>query len=324
MPAVKIRPAAFDEASLAADVMTAAFPREPQDAVITARRWQYPKDGWVSGRFIAELDGEPAAYLEWIHGPWALLPERHCWVEVWMDLKHMDEKILTDLWMWIEERAVAEGARTLAAACGEDEPEMITALESLGYEHERTERVWTLDLRRHGARLTADAEATRARMQDAGITLTPLSAWNDPDRHRKLHELNELTRLDVPHTAPILPQTLADFMVRVDSPNTPSDRWWVALHADDPVAMSYLSYPPERGVVWTAYTGCHPCYRGRGIARAVKLQSLAQAIELGVPEVRTDNDSENGAMLHINETLGYERMPGYLSFLKRLPTGALR
>jgi GNAT superfamily N-acetyltransferase len=88
--------------------------------------------------------------------------------------------------------------------------------------------------------------------------------------------------------------------------------------------MSYLSYPPVRGVVWTAFTGTHRAYRGRGIARAVKLQTLAQAAELGVPEVRTDNDSENAPMLHINETLGYTTMPGYVSFVKRLLAGALR
>jgi hypothetical protein len=40
--------------------------------------------------------------------------------------------------------------------------------------------------------------------------------------------------------------------------------------------------------------------------------------------VRTDNDSENKPMLHINERLGYEQMPGYLSFEKRLRGGPLR
>jgi GNAT superfamily N-acetyltransferase len=88
--------------------------------------------------------------------------------------------------------------------------------------------------------------------------------------------------------------------------------------------MSYLAYPPVRGVVWTNYTATHPGYRGRGIARAVKLQTLAQAADLGIPEVRTDNDSENAPMLHINETLGYTTMPGYVSFVKRLSHGALR
>jgi GNAT superfamily N-acetyltransferase len=70
--------------------------------------------------------------------------------------------------------------------------------------------------------------------------------------------------------------------------------------------------------VWTGFTCTHPDYRGRGIARAVKLQSLAQAIELGIPSVRTGNDSENAPMLHINETLGYDPLPGYISLVKRV------
>jgi RimJ/RimL family protein N-acetyltransferase len=324
VPKVTIRPARPDEAALAADIMTAAFPREPQDAVLTARRWEHPREGWTHGRFIAELEGKPAGFLEWGHGPWSQLPERNCWVEVWMDLAHMDEKVLTDWWRWIEKAAAADGARSLNAACGEDEPEMIRALQALGYKHQRTERVWTLDLRKRGADLAAAAQAARDRMREADIDLKVLAAWKDPERYRKLHELNELMRRDVPHTAPVLPQTLADFMVRVESPSTPPDRWWIAFDGDEPVAMSFLSYPPQRGPVWTSFTGTHPNYRGRGIARAVKLQTLAQAVELGVSEVRTDNDSENAPMLHINEALGYELMPGYLSFLKRLPSGPLR
>ena len=128
----------------------------------------------------------------------------------------------------------------------------------------------------------------------------------------------------MPHTSPLLPQTIDDFMTRVAAPSTPPDRWWIALDAGAPVAVSYLAYPPVRGPVWTNFTGTHPAYRGRGIARAVKLQSLAQAVELGIEEVRTDNDSENKPMLHINETLGYELLPGYVSFEKRLPARSLR
>src|SRR5260370_30435841 len=80
--------------------------------------------------------------------------------------------------------------------------------------------------------------------------------------------------------------------------------------------MSYLRFPPGRGQVWTGYPCCHPEHRGRGIARAVKLQSLAQAVALGVPYVYTDNDSENAPMLHLNERLGYGRRPGLIALLK--------
>jgi len=324
MPTPILRPAAPHEAALAADLMTAAFPREPQDPVLTARRWDHPRDGWSHGRFIANLGDTPVAFIEWSHGSWAMLPERHCWVEVWLDVAHMDEELLAYLWQWAEESAAAGGAKTLNAACGEDEPEMLKVLAARGYQHQRTEKVWSLDLAGAGERIKSEAEAARARMESAGIELTTLEQWDEPERFEKLHELNEVTRRDIPHTGPALPQTFQDFMVRVGAPNTPPGRWWIAVDGSAPVAMSYLSYPPVRGVVWTAFTGTHPAYRGRGIARAVKLQSLAQAVELGIPEVRTDNDSENGPMLHINETLGYTTQPGYVSFVKRLPAGALR
>ena len=264
-----IRPAGLHEAALAADIMTASFPREPQDPELTARRWKHPKAGWTYGRFIVEVAGEPAGYLELEHGAWSQLPERHCWLDVYLDREHMDERLLNDLWRWIEDAAAAEGSLTLMAACGEDEPEMIRVIESRGYERERTERVWSLDLRKHGGRIVADAAASRARMETAGITLTTLDRWDDRDKLRKLHELNELTRPDIPSTGPVLPQTFEDFLVRVESPGTPQGRWWMALRGQDVVAMSYLSYPPVRGSVWTSFTCCHPEHRGRGIARAV-------------------------------------------------------
>ncbi|HEY8816762.1 MAG TPA: hypothetical protein VIP57_16895, partial [Candidatus Dormibacteraeota bacterium] len=65
-------------------------------------------------------------------------------------------------------------------------------------------------------------------------------------------------------------------------------------------------------------TCTHPAYRGRGLARGIKLQTLAQAAKLGIPAVLTDNDSENAPMLHINETLGYDERRGFISFVKRV------
>jgi predicted GNAT superfamily acetyltransferase len=45
--------------------------------------------------------------------------------------------------------------------------------------------------------------------------------------------------------------------------------------------------------------------RGRGIARALKYESMGQAIEAGYERVRTSNDSDNPSILRINEQMGY-------------------
>ena len=318
MAAVTYREATLDDAELASDIMSATYPAMVHDPAIMRLRWEKPQSGFSAARFIAERDGRAIAFLAWMHGPWAKLPDRHCEVEVWLDRAAMEHALLKSVWMWIEERALAEGSRLLMAYAAEDEIEALQVLADLGYVPERAEKVWELDLTKHGARLVNEATDARKKMSDAGIRLLTLAEWKDPAKELKLHELNARTVQDVPHTLPIIPETYEDFKRRFRLPDRPPDRLWIACHGDRPVAMSYLKYPPVRGTVWTGYTCTDREFRGRGIARAVKLQTLAQAVELGVPFVCTDNDSENAPMLHINEKLGYHRRPGFVEHHKRV------
>jgi RimJ/RimL family protein N-acetyltransferase len=315
---ITYREATLEDAELAADIMTASFPTLPQDPVITRYRWEQPRRGYSIGRYIVEFDGRPVAFLTWMHGPWAQLPDRHCEIEVWLDRSMLAQDLLEPMWSWIEAKALAEGSGLLLAYAGEDEPEMLDALAALGYERDRLDRVWELDLAVHGKRLADEALQARERMRAESIELVTLADWRDPEAMRKLHELNRRTVQDVPHSVPILDEPFEDFERRVTAPDRRPDRLWIALMADQPVAMSFLKFPPVRGRVFTGFTCSDPAYRGRGIARAVKLQTLAQAFQLGVPVVFTDNDSQNAPMLHINETLGYQLRPGFVEHLKRV------
>jgi RimJ/RimL family protein N-acetyltransferase len=315
-----LRPALLEDAEMASNVMTSAYPELPEDPILTRYSWEHPREGWPAARVIAELDGEPVAFVGWTHGPWEHLPERNCYVEVWLDQSKLEPALLDFLWGWVTNDAQAEGGRLLEAQVVEDEHEMVEALRRLGYQRDRTERVWELDLPKHGHRLLTEAKAARAGAEAAGIEIVTLADWQDPNALRKLHSLAELTRRDIPTTTPVIPQSYENFVERTDSPDRLRDRLWIGLVAGDPVALSFLRFPPVRGQVWTGYTCTHPVYRGRGLARAVKLQTLAQAVELGIPAVLTDNDSENAPMLHINEALGYDERRGFISFLKRVRT----
>lgn len=315
-----LRPASLEDAALAADLMTAAYPAHPADPVVTRYRWEHPQTGWSTGRFIAEMKGRPIGYLDWAHPPRDQDPDRHCEVGVSLDRADMDRELLDFLCTWITEQAAAGGSLALEAYAGEDEPELLEALARIGYERDRFEKVWALDLKTHGGRLRAEADQARAAAERDGYEMTTVAAWEAPHKFGALLALDDATRGDIPTTFPILPETFENFMERSTSPERPHDRWWVAVRRDQPVAMSYLRYPPVRGYVWTGYTCSHPDHRGRGLARAVKLQSLNQAVELRVPVVYTENDSENAPMLHINERLGYERRPGFVSLLKRVQT----
>ncbi|HKW08216.1 MAG TPA: GNAT family N-acetyltransferase [Candidatus Dormibacteraeota bacterium] len=318
MPGVTYREATLDDAALASDLMTAAYPPMPQDPVTTEFRWRNLRKGFVAGRFIAERDGVPAAFLGWLHGPWHELPDRHCEVEVWLSRDQLDVDLLAAMWTFVEDRAAVEEPHLLLAYAGEDESEMLESLARCGFQRERLEKVWELDLRANGARLMAEAAEALQEMSNAGIALTTLAGWADPDKLRKLHQLDRRTRHDIPTSVAIVSESYEDFERRTNGPDRRADRYWVAIAGDQPVAMSYLRFPPVRGPIWTGYTCSDPAHRGRGIARAIKLQSLAQAVELGVPYVLTDNDSQNAPMLHINERLGYVRRPGFVEHHKRV------
>lgn len=55
------------------------------------------------------------------------------------------------------------------------------------------------------------------------------------------------------------------------------------------------------------FTGSHPAYRGRGLAKLAKLAALHWARDRGIREVWTGNDAENAPMLAINRGLGYRQ-----------------
>jgi GNAT superfamily N-acetyltransferase len=312
-----VRPARLEDAELAADLMTACYPPEPTDPVLTRYRWEHPPDGWLFGRYIAELDGEPVAFVSWMHPVWDQVTDRLCEIDVW-SIPALDSDHVAWLVGWIEQRSIEEGAHILNAYAAEDEPAYPAVLRRLGFERDRSERVWELDLVEHGARLKAEATAALERAKMDGIEMATLAASSDPEKLHKLHALNEVTRHDVPHTMPILPQSFENFVERLHAPDVRFDRMWIAVDGDRIVAWSFLRFPPVRGMSWTAYTCCHPDYRGRGRARGVKHQSVAQAVDLGLPAIRTANDGENAAMIHINQELGYTARPGFVALLKRV------
>ncbi|MFI2609986.1 GNAT family N-acetyltransferase [Kitasatospora sp. NPDC018619] len=69
---------------------------------------------------------------------------------------------------------------------------------------------------------------------------------------------------------------------------------------------------------WSAFTACHREFRGRGLTKSAKLESLRLAAAAGHRYAYTSNDTTNGPMLAINAWLGYERCAGERKGIKRL------
>lgn len=311
-----LRPAVLDDANLAADLLTARLPDEPMDPRIKRHWWASGDPDWTVERFIV-LKGRGAVGFAWhLHAPWEKMPERYARVSATFSPVHETPENLSAVFDMMEDRARRDGARVFTVFVREDLEEKIATLLARGYRKDRYARAWELDLVAGRARLLRMREASRARMREQGITIGTMRDDHDADRYRKLHEMSEEAAQDVPRTVPHVREPLDQFMKWFASPGIREERMWIARLRDDVVGVSALSYPPVRGNVWTDWTATARAVRGRGIARALKLETIGQAINLEIPTVRTDNDSENAPILHLNAELGYTSIPGRLQLVK--------
>jgi len=284
---------------------------------VVMHTWLHPTPGYARERFIVDLDGEPIGMARHLH-PVELKADSYSSVQVYLVPEAATAERLAEVYEFIEGRTVADGVKTMETGIHQDDQAQSSALVSRGWRRDRVAKVWELDLVRHRERLLEIADESRSKLKEQGIRCLTLAADTDPQRHVKVHEMLERAVQDIPTTLPIRPAPLSEFMANLASPDIDESRFWVARDGDRCVGLSHLRYPPVSGNVWTGITATSREYRGRGIARGVKMETLVQAIELGIPRVRTDNDEENAPMLHINKTLGYDSIPSHQSYIKKL------
>jgi len=313
---VIVRPATLEDVTTVCAIEVAFRPGEPLDPLVQRYEWENPELGGTSERWIAEVEGHPVGYAMLFHPDWSSMTEKGCYA--WVGWQPELTSILPELVGFVEERARALGSSRIQFYCQEDESAVITALLAAGFHLDTMAKVWELDLRRHRDRLLEWTERSRATMAAQGISLRTLSEHKVDDPYRALYQAHHDSRIDMPRSHEMVPVPYEVFRTWHGSPDHRADRTWIALDGDRVVGLSYLRYPPAGGPVWTGFTGTVRSHRGRGIARAVKMETLAQAMELGVESVRTDNDERNAPMLHINEELGYTPRPAFADYEKEL------
>jgi len=315
------RDATLDDAAFAADVETQANPVRPTDPIVTRYWWEQPDDTYVVRRCIVARGGREIGFAFFEHPAWSRLPVPHGDVGGELLPSERDQQTLEAMLGEMERRLAADGARRVAVRANEDDDVRIAAILARGFRVDRRGRRWLLDLDANRARIAAMTTESRARMSAEGIQLLTLDRDTDPDKYRKLWRMNEEAVQDVPTTLPNVEESFEDTMRWLRAPGMHEARFWVAREGEDIVGVSVLEFPPVRGIVGTAWTATARRVRGRGIARALKCETLTQAIALGVDRVRTGNDGANDPILHINASMGYQPWVGNINFLKDVSGG---
>ena len=320
MGELEFREATLDDASFSADVQTEVFPERPTDPEVERYWWAQPDDTFVIRRWVVRQSGEDIGVAYFEHPAWERLEVPHGDIGGEIRPTHRGRATLAAMLSEMERRLVADGAKRVAVRANEDDDVRLAAIADRGFREDRRGKRWLLDLVGNRERIAKMTAESRARMQTERIAMITLDKDRDGEKYRKLWRMNEEAAQDVPTTLPNVEHSFEDNMRWLRSPSMHEDRVWIAREGDEIVGVSALGYPPVRGMVETEWTATARRVRGRGVARALKCETLMQAISLGVDRVKTGNDGANDPILHINATMGYQPWVGNINFLKDVPT----
>lgn len=324
MPArlgLDLRPATLDDVGIVADLEAARDPEDPRDPQVLRHWWTKPSDQEVTRRLVAERDGAAVAFAGAVHDVWNVMPKRIGWVrpmlhqDGWSEAGFMHLVTAGETWLR------SEGAVRSVIRIREDFQNELEAAGRLGYREVRRHRISDLDLVAGRDHLLAGVKQSRRRMRDEGVTLLTLSEEKDTERMTKIYEIDIATTQDIPTSVPKRVLPFKEWTHEwFDDPCVREDRFHIAREGDSIVGLSVIGYPPVRGLPWTYYTATSKAVRGRGIARALKYETVAQAINLGFERIRTANDGANAPILHLNKEMGYRLVRQLIELHRELQT----
>jgi hypothetical protein len=309
------RPLTPDDTAFAVRAVSAAQPHHPWTEDELRIQWSSAAKMGKISTLVLEDAGRPAG---WVAATlWHDAIGREGRVAVFLVGTGAEQ--LDQAWAIVEDAARGLGARLGRASVWEDDGPQLDALRRRGWEVKRRERFWRLALAGQAERLRALRTAARLRVEAGGLRVVTAVELGGEAIYPELHRVEETTAEDIPRDIPRVAIPYDAWLEWMRPPGVVPERIWLALSGDRVVGMSYLLY--DSMPVGTAYTGVLREHRGGGLARALKLETLVQAVELGVPAVETDNDEANVPILHLNQELGYREIPGQVKLHKALEPG---
>lgn len=159
----------------------------------------------------------------------------------------------------------------------------------------------------------ADASDLRRRLRHEGIVIESLS---NHDLTAPFLEALYRVWSDAEGTAP-----KEDMRRQVlEGPGLTLETIWVALEGEQPVGMAYLKRLSAHAAE-SDYTTVIGSHQGRGIARALKHESIRWAMSHKIEAIYTSSVLTNRRMLEINHRLGYRPVALKSEMSASLPAG---
>src|SRR5690625_383717 len=152
-----------------------------------------------------------------------------------------------------------------------------------------------------------------ATLESAGVSLVPYPELPHVDKEERLSELKREIDRDAVSFEPIVPSDSEDIL----GENYLRDGLIVAVDSSGNFLGLASLRRESDGEIGIGLTGVRREQRGRGIATALKVRSLQVARELGASSVGIGGAAGNPAIKHINQKLGFEVGPEWVTLIAR-------
>jgi GNAT superfamily N-acetyltransferase len=205
-------------------------------------------------------------------------------------------------------------SRTLSGSERDDEASA-RFLRARGFHRTRHDQAWSVDPRTVSV---AELPERRAAAEARGLRLVPMRALLD--RPEDIYGLNHALERDLPSDVPIAQPYSVWRVHELETPLFAPDASFCLLAGDEPIAMTWIMLDADGHRARHGMTGTLRAYRHQGLARLVKLASMAWLAQHGVTALFTDNDTENRDMLALNEHLGFQPLTVFALWAREAPS----
>lgn len=273
---------------------------------------------YVFKMWVAEADGQVVGVGEGQHQMGRFHP-RKFHLSVAVRKAYRGQGIGTALYQQVRTALSEYDPISLESGAKEDCPEGLHFLKRLGFVETMTFWESEFDL---VAWDPAPFAAVVDQAKAAGYRFRSMADLEaaEPDCLHRIHALVQDVKVDVPSTEPHTFTPFAEWEKLVLRPALIKELYWVAFHSGEMVGLSTLWSTPEPGVIETGLTAVKRAHRHQGVARALKVVALDRAKAAGHQRVKTSNESNNRAMLSVNQWLGFVRKPGWVAHKLQLHT----
>ena len=313
---MEIVPATSDHYQGIADIINALDPQRHASALEIAEGDRRRDPNFKFQRWIALEQDQIVGTGYYNQSFWFAHPQKFIlWIGVHPEYQR--HGIVSALYETIMHGLLPYDPLALRASATEDRPESVRFLEVRNFREVIRDVPSELDVQSFDLTRFIGLEN---RFRGSGIAIKTLPELeNDPERNRKLYDLDWELSLSVPGdlAAGIGRRGLEKYVeYAITGPSVLPQGFFIAIKAEEYIGLSHV-LSSEKGIsLYQGLTGVIPQYRRQGIGLAMKIRCIAYAKATGHTLIRAENDAKNIPMLSMNEKLGFVRKPDSITFEK--------